>query len=97
MDRLSAEQRAVGESNYYNAVGAITPMTRRDLLKGIVATGAASGAGLGAMYFGYEKIADPVRIAVIGTGDEGNVLIGGCNPDYVTVKAICANSNPTSI
>ncbi len=89
MDKLSAEERAVGTSNYYNAVGTIMPLTRRDLLKGIVATGAVSGAGLGAMYFGYEKIGDPVRVAVIGTGDEGNVLIGGCNPDYVTVKAIC--------
>ena len=46
-------------------------------------------AGLGAMYFGYGKVADPVRVAVIGTGDEGNVLIGGCNPEYVDVKAIC--------
>jgi predicted dehydrogenase len=89
MDKLSADEQAVGQSNYYNAVGTVMPMTRRDLLKGIVATGAVSGAGLGAMYFGYEKVADPVRIAVIGTGDEGNVLIGGCNPDYVTVKAIC--------
>lgn len=89
MDKLSAEERAVGASNYYNAVGTVLPMSRRDLLKNIVATGAVSGAGLGAMYFGYEKVTDPVRVAVIGTGDEGNVLIGGCNPDYVTVKAIC--------
>lgn len=89
MDRLSADERAVGTRNYYNAVGEIVPMTRRDLLKGIVATGAVSGGGLGAMYFGYDKIADPVRVAVIGTGDEGNVLIGGCNPEYVQVKAIC--------
>ncbi len=90
MDKLSAEEQEVGKSNYYNAVGMITPLSRRDLLKGIVSTGAVSGAGLGAMYFGYDKkIADPVRVAVIGTGDEGNVLIGGCNPDYVAVKAIC--------
>lgn len=89
MDKLSAEERAVGQSNYYNAVGTVMPMTRRDLLKGIVASGAVSGTGLGAMYFGYEKVNDPVRVAVIGTGDEGNVLIGGCNPEYVTVKAIC--------
>lgn len=89
MDKLSAEEKAVGSSNYYNAVGTIMPMTRRDLLKNIVAAGAVSGAGLGAMYFGYEKVNDPVRVAVIGTGDEGNVLIGGCNPEYVTVKAIC--------
>ena len=33
--------------------------------------------------FGYEKVKDPVRVGVIGTGDEGNVLIGAINPDYV--------------
>ncbi|MCH8054182.1 MAG: hypothetical protein IH895_08990, partial [Planctomycetes bacterium] len=34
-----------------------------------IAAGAVSGAGLGAAYFGYGKINDPVRIAMIGTGD----------------------------
>ena len=65
-----------------------THVNRRDFLRGIVAAGAVSGAGLGAAYFGYGKVNDPVRVAVIGTGDEGNVLIGGCNPDYVDVVAI---------
>jgi predicted dehydrogenase len=41
------------------------------------------------MYFGYGKPSRPIRIAVIGTGDEGSVLIGALNPDYVEVKAIC--------
>ncbi len=89
MDKLSADQRAVGTHNYYSAVGSYYDINRRDFLRGIVAAGAVSGAGLGAMYYGYGKVADPVRVAVIGTGDEGNVLIGGCNPDYVEVKAIC--------
>ncbi|QDV70785.1 Glucose--fructose oxidoreductase precursor [Rosistilla carotiformis] len=85
VDKLSDEARQIGSANYYEAVG----VTRRDFLQGVVAAGAVSGAGLGAMYFGYDKVTDPVRIGVIGTGDEGSVLIGGCNPDYVTVKAIC--------
>ena len=89
VDKLSSEQRDVGKANYYEAVGSYYDVNRRDFLRGIVATGAVSGAGLGAAYFGYNKVNDPVRIAVIGTGDEGNVLIGGCNPDYVDVKAIC--------
>ncbi|MCG8648246.1 MAG: Gfo/Idh/MocA family oxidoreductase [Pirellulales bacterium] len=89
VDKLSSEERAVGQANYYAAVGSYYDINRRDFLRGIVATGAVSGAGLGAAYFGYNKVNDPVRIAVIGTGDEGNVLIGGCNPDYVDVKAIC--------
>ncbi|WP_442507517.1 Gfo/Idh/MocA family protein [Novipirellula sp. SH528] len=89
VDKLSAEERKVGEDNYYEAVGSYYDVNRRDFLRGIVAAGAVSGAGLGAAYFGYGKVKDPVRVAVIGTGDEGNVLIGGCNPDYVDVKAIC--------
>ncbi len=89
VDKLSAEQREVGEHNYYSAVGSYYDVNRRDFLRGIVAAGAVSGAGLGAAYFGYGKVNDPVRIAVIGTGDEGNVLIGGCNPEYVEVKAVC--------
>ncbi len=89
VDKLSSEQREVGQANYYSAVGSYYDVNRRDFLRGIVSAGAVSGAGLGAMYFGYNKVKDPVRIAVIGTGDEGNVLIGGCNPKYVEVKAIC--------
>jgi predicted dehydrogenase len=85
MDQLTPEQRATGQANYYEAIG----MTRRDFLRGVVGAGAVSGGGLGAMYFGYGKVKEPVRIGVIGTGDEGSVLIGGCNPEYVTVKAIC--------
>ncbi len=89
MDKLSPEQREVGQHNYHSAVGAYYDVNRRDFLRGIIAAGAVSGAGLGAMYYGYGKVADPVRVAVIGTGDEGNVLIGGCTPEYVQVKAIC--------
>jgi predicted dehydrogenase len=85
MDQLNPDQRAVGQANYYEALG----MTRRDFMRGVVAAGAVSGAGLGAMYYGYGKVTDPVRVGIIGTGDEGNVLIGGCNPEYVTIKAIC--------
>lgn len=89
MDKLSPDQKAVGAHNYHSAVGSYYDINRREFLGGIIAAGAVSGAGLGAMYYGYNKVADPVRVAVIGTGDEGNVLIGGCNPEYVEVKAIC--------
>ena len=89
VDKLTADERSVGEENYYSAIGSYYDVNRRDFLRGLVAAGAVSGAGLGAAYFGYGKVNDPVRVAVIGTGDEGNVLIGGCNPDYVDVKAIC--------
>lgn len=89
VDKLSADAKKIGTDNYHSAIGAYYDVNRRDFLRGIVAAGAVSGAGLGALYFGYGKVADPVRVAVIGTGDEGNVLIGGCTPEYVQVKAIC--------
>jgi len=89
VDRLSPDQKEVGTHNYHSAVGSYYDVNRRDFLRGIIAAGAVSGAGLGAMYFGYGRVTDPVRVAVIGTGDEGNVLIGGCTPEYVQVKAIC--------
>ncbi len=92
MQALTAEQKQVGQQNYYEAVG----VTRRDFIKGVAAAGAVSGAGLGAMYFGYGSVKDPVRVGVIGVGDEGNVLLGGCTPDYVQVTAI-ADIRPSSI
>ncbi|HUT11323.1 MAG TPA: Gfo/Idh/MocA family oxidoreductase, partial [Thermoguttaceae bacterium] len=53
--------------------------------------------GLGAFYFGYESaMASPVRVGVLGTGDEGNVLIGAINPKYIEVKAI-ADVRPFSV
>jgi predicted dehydrogenase len=83
---LTPEEKQVGKDNYYEALG----VSRRDFLKGVALAGVTSGAGLGAMYFGYgASVNDPVRIGVIGTGDEGSVLIGSLNPNYVSVKAIC--------
>jgi predicted dehydrogenase len=91
--QLTPEEREVGQHNFQEAIGA----TRRDFLKTGIAAGAVSGAGLGAMYFGYEaSIKDPLRIGVIGTGDEGNVLIGALTPSYQQVVAI-ADIRPYNI
>jgi len=92
MKTLTPEEIATGKQNYHEAVG----VSRRDFLRGVVAAGAVSGGGLGALYFGYQKVNDPVRIGVIGTGDEGNVLIGALNPEYQTVVAI-ADIRPYNI
>ncbi|MCA9144199.1 MAG: Gfo/Idh/MocA family oxidoreductase [Planctomycetales bacterium] len=82
---MTPEEKATGKSNYYEAVG----VSRRDMLKGVVASGAVSMGGLGAAYFGYgDKMDNPVRVGVIGTGDEGGVLIGALNPNYIQVVAI---------
>jgi predicted dehydrogenase len=92
MNSLTPEQREIGHDNYYEATG----VSRRDFLKGVVAAGAVSGGGLGAMYFGYSKLDNPVRVGVIGTGDEGGVLIGAINPEYLQVVAI-ADIRPYNI
>jgi predicted dehydrogenase len=81
---LSPEEKEVGRDNYYESLG----VSRRDFMKNVIAAGAVSGVGLGAMYFGYDKITNPVRVGVIGTGDQGSVLMGAVNPEYVQVTAV---------
>jgi predicted dehydrogenase len=64
-------------------------VSRRDFIVGTLATGAVVGGGLGGFYFGYGKaVGSPVRVGVIGTGDEGSVLLGAVNPEFIQVKAI---------
>ena len=54
-----------------------------------MAAGVVVGGGLGAFYFGYDKaVGSPLRVGVIGTGDEGSVLLGAINPEFIEVKAI---------
>jgi len=90
---LSPEDKSIGQENFLQAVGT----TRRDFLKGTIVAGATTSASIGAMYFGYgATIENPVRIGIIGTGDEGNVLIGALNPEYVDVVAI-ADIRPYNI
>ena len=96
MINLTPEEREVGRDNYYSAVTAHEEMHRRDFLVKSIAAGGVAAAGVGAMYFGYQRPRNPVRICVIGTGDEGSVLIGSLNPDYVQVKSIC-DIRPSSV
>ena len=82
---LSPEEKKVGKDNFNEAAGT----TRRDFLKGgIAATVAVGAVGWGGYYFGYGKLQEPLRVGVIGTGDEGSVLIGAINPEFIEVKAI---------
>ncbi len=89
---LTPEERAVGKENFEDAIG--SDLTRRSFLKGTMAATVA-GAGLGAMYFGYDKGGppkEPLRVGFIGTGDEGNVLLGALHSaetrKYIDVVAI---------
>ena len=63
--------------------------SRRSFVKGGILAAAVPAVGLGAFYFGYERtLGNPLRVAILGVGDEGSVLLGAINPDYVTVTAI---------
>jgi predicted dehydrogenase len=94
MNNLTPEERAVGKQNFDEATGS----TRREFLATIgIVGGTAAAAGLGAKYFKYgPKLDDRLRVGIIGTGDEGNVLIGALNPDYIDVVAI-ADIRPYSV
>ncbi|OUT70296.1 MAG: hypothetical protein CBB70_02420 [Planctomycetaceae bacterium TMED10] len=83
---IRPEDKDVGMENFYAAVG--SPHTAGHLLSESVSENLSSGNGLGAKYFHYGTIDRPVRIGVIGTGDEGSVLIGALNPKYAQVVAI---------
>jgi len=99
---LNPEERAVGKENFYAAVGSRYVARRdktsnRDFLLKQIRQGLASKKGLGAYYFGYEnKVKEPVRVGVIGTGDEGSVLIGALNPAFLQVRSI-ADVRPYSL
>ena len=77
---LNNAQRKIGADNYRDAF----KVTRRQVLTGIPAL-----AGVAGLYFGYEKIdnKEPVRVGVIGTGDQGRAHIGQMNPDYLRIVA----------
>ncbi|MEN6458240.1 MAG: Gfo/Idh/MocA family oxidoreductase [Thermoguttaceae bacterium] len=84
---LSSEERAIGRDNFHAAIG--SPAVRRDFLKRAIKAGVAPKKGLGSFYFGYgASVSEPIRVGVIGTGDEGSVLIGAINPKYVAVQSI---------
>lgn len=81
--QLSQEEKQIGRENFYNAVGA----TRRDFLHAsivAVPAGAAYTAYSSQKYFNYGSLqGGPVRVGLIGSGDEGNILLTQSNPDYM--------------
>ena len=84
---LTPENKKLGQENFHAAIG--SKLTRREFLTKQVQQGLVSGGGLGPYYFGYGKSVDkPIRVGVLGTGDEGSVLIGAINPKFIQVKAI---------
>ncbi len=88
---LTPEEKEVGQENFRRVTGELLENNpnRREFLQEVTLAGAVAAGGFGAAYWGYgKKLDDRLRIGIIGTGDEGNVLIGALNPDFVEVKAI---------
>lgn len=79
---LTDRERQVGKDNYSEAV----KFSRRQMLTGVLAVPGAAG-----LIYGYEKIQGaPVKVAVIGAGDQGNNgHITPMNPDYCELVAFC--------
>ncbi len=83
---LTSEERELGQANFNRAYG---ELSRRGFIKSVIA-GAAVTPVAAAAYFGYnfDKVRDkPVRTALIGAGDEGGVLVGEHNPNYLEFVA----------
>ena len=76
MTTLTPEQRAIGRDN---AAEVLAKLNRRDFLKA-----AAVAPVAGAFLYGYGEVKDPIKAAIIGTGNEGcGAMIHDSNPDYI--------------
>lgn len=93
---MTPEQRAVGEANFEKAVDHLG-LNRRDFLKAGAAGVGAVGLSAAAVYYGYRTLpGKPVRAALIGGGDEGGVLVGEHNPEFLQFVAVC-DIRPTNL
>jgi predicted dehydrogenase len=86
---MTPEQRVVGEANFKSAVESLG-LDRRGFLKASMVGAAALGGSAAAVYYGYQTLQGrPVRAALIGGGDEGGVLVGEHNPEFLKFVAVC--------
>src|SRR5688572_18377803 len=84
---LSADEKLYGKANFAEVTG---DLTRRGFMKSMAVAGGAVAVAGAAGYFGYQKLdGKPVKAALIGTGDEGGVLIGEHNPEFLEIVAVC--------
>jgi predicted dehydrogenase len=94
---LTPEQKELGKANFHRVVGhhGLDP-NRREFMKGLLAAGAVLPVSA-AVYFGYSKLSgSPVLAGLIGAGDEGGVLVGEHNPEYLEFLAF-SEIRPTNV
>ncbi len=96
---MTPEQKEIGKGNFNRVVGKLAEadgqaqdqhaqgITRRRFMQGMIAAGAtvpvSAAAYFGYRYHGFPSSMQPVRAALIGAGDEGGVLVGEHNPNFV--------------
>jgi predicted dehydrogenase len=61
---------------------------RRNFLKALVGTPALATLGATAAFRGPLS-GGPVKAALIGTGDEGRLLLGQCRKEFIDLRALC--------
>ena len=90
---LTPEQRATGKGNFARTADGLARddnLTRRGFMKSLVVAGGAVAVAAPATYFGYQSIkGNPVKAVLVGGGDEGGVLVGEHNPEYLEFVAVC--------
>src|SRR4051812_31019122 len=83
---LTPDEKLYGRANFHEVTG---DLTRRGFMKSMVVAGGAVAVAGAAGYYGYQKLGGkPVKAALIGGGDEGGVLIGEHNPEFLEFVAV---------
>ncbi len=91
---LSGEEKAVGQDNFDRTAEGLKLAdnpSRRDFMRSVLLTTGGIVPLSAAVYFGYRSEAvegKPVKAALIGTGDEGGVLMGEHNPRFLEIVAV---------
>jgi predicted dehydrogenase len=84
---LTADQKALGRANFNETRDGLS---RRGFMQGLVGATGAAGVTTAAGYFGYKALTGgPVKVALIGCGDEGGVLANEHNPQFTQIVAVC--------
>src|SRR5438445_2039379 len=92
---LTTEQKEIGKTNFHRVVGKHYDLSGRDFMKGLLAASAVAPISAAA-YFGYQALhGKPVKAGLIGAGDEGGVLVGEHNPEFLEFIA-CCDIRPTN-
>ncbi len=91
---MTSEQKETGKENFARATEGLT---RRGFMKSMVVAGATIVPASAAYYFGYRALnGNPVKAALIGGGDEGGVLVGEHNPEFLQFIAV-SDIRPTNM